>query len=411
MTTVFAYTQLLRNHWPMLLFGLMTVFWGNLGQSFFFSWYGPYIQQDFGLSASVYGAVYSAATLGSSFLLLMLGGVIDRLPLRCFIAGVSLFLFAAAAMLGAATTLPVLAVSILLLRFCGQGLMPHTAMTTMARYFNASRGKGISVANTGEPLGEMLLPLLVVALIGWVGWQASWYWLALSIPLIYLPLAWWLLGHSGAKDDVIKLATKAPHPVSNSLKDASRRTVLSDPRFWRALPLLLLAPFAITGVFIQFGFIVTERNWSPTLLASAFVVYGSFHWGVSIWVGNLVDQFTASRMLSVIALPLIVAFCVATLVSAPWAVWIMMAGLGAGNGCAGPITNALWAEIYGKKHLGSIRSLITAIMVMSTAAAPVLLGLLIDRGVTVEGFFITLLMISLTTGLLSWRAYTPRQEM
>lgn len=411
MTTVFAYANLLKQHWPMLIFGLMTVFWGNLGQSFFFSWYGPYIQNDFGLSASAYGGLYSAATLGSSVCLLMLGGAIDRLPLRWFIAGVSLGLFTAAALLGVANTLPVLFISILLLRFCGQGLMPHTAMTSMGRFFSASRGKGISVANTGEPLGEMVLPLLVVSLIGWVGWQASWYWLAISIPLLYLPLAFWLLSKAGPAEETAELNAEARQRAADPRNNGSRRTVLRDPRFWRVLPLLLLPPFAVTGVLIQSGFIVAERGWSPALLASAFVVYGAVHWGVSMWMGSLVDRFTAARVLSVIALPLIVAFGVATTVSASWAVWIMMAGMGAGIGCAGPITNALWAEIYGTRHLGSIRSLATAMMVMSTAAAPVVLGLLIDQGISVEGFFITLTAMALMAGLLSWRAFPPPSDV
>lgn len=407
MTTVFAYAGLLRQHWPMLVFGLMTVFWGNLGQSFFFSWYGSHIQHHFGLSASGYGGLYSAATLASSACLLVFGGAIDRLPLRWFIAGVSLGLFAAAALMGAANTLPVLVAAMFLLRFCGQGLMPHTAMTSMGRFFSASRGKGISVASTGEPMGEMVLPLLVVGLISWVGWQASWYWLAMSIPLVYLPCAWWLLSQAGPPEEIAKLNAGARQRAADPRNNGSRRTVLRDPRFWRALPLLLLPPFAVTGVLIQSGFIIAERGWSPALLASAFVVYGAVHWGVSMWMGSLVDRFTAARLLSVIALPLIIAFSAATVISAPWVVWIMMAGIGAGIGCAGPITNALWAEIYGIRHLGSIRSLATAMMVMSTAAAPVVLGLLIDHGISVEGFFLTLTGMALASGLLSWRAFPP----
>ncbi|MEX1057107.1 MAG: MFS transporter, partial [Natronospirillum sp.] len=407
MTTLFAYIGLIRQHWPMLVFGLMTVFWGNLGQSFLFSWYGTPIQQTFGLSASLYGGLYSAATLGSSFCLLALGGAIDRWPLRWFIVVVSMGLFAAALLLATTSNIVMLILAMFLLRFCGQALMPHTAMTTMARFFSNNRGKAISVANNGVPLGEMILPLTVVSLIAWVGWQHSWYWLAMSIPLVYIPLAWWLLSRARAPE-------KAPAPDVNAIsKDAdprnngNRRTVLRDPRFWRALPLLLLPPFAVTGIFIQSGFIITERGWPPTLLASAFVVYGAVHWATSMWVGSLVDRLTAARLLSAIAVPFIAAFTTGALVGAPWGAWVMMTSLGAGIGIAGPITNALWAEIYGTRHLGSIRSLTTSLMVMSTAAAPVLLGAFIDLGVTLGGFFGSLLVYAVVSGLLSWRAYPP----
>ena len=44
------------------------------------------------------------------------------------------------------------------------------------------------------------------------------------------------------------------------------------------------------------------------------------------------------------------------------------------------ILGALWPERYGVRHIGAIRSVMQAIMVLSTSLAPVLLGLLLDGG-------------------------------
>ena len=69
------------------------------------------------------------------------------------------------------------------------------------------------------------------------------------------------------------------------------------------------------------------------------------------------------------------------LVDAPWSVFVFMAMLGLTNGLALTVFGALWPEIYGTAHLGAIRSFITAIFVLATAAGPGLTGLLIDWGV------------------------------
>ena len=44
----------------------------------------------------------------------------------------------------------------------------------------------------------------------------------------------------------------------------------------------------------------------------------------------------------------------------------------------------MWAEVYGTRHLGAIRSMATAIMVFGTAVSPVLFGRLLDLGVSIE---------------------------
>ena len=58
-----------------------------------------------------------------------------------------------------------------------------------------------------------------------------------------------------------------------------------------------------------------------------------------------------------------------------------MALLGMSNGFSTTLFGALWPEIYGMKHLGSIRSIIVAMLVFATAVGPGLTGVLIDIGV------------------------------
>lgn len=152
------YLQFIRQQWPLLGFGFVTVFWGNLGQSFFISWFGASIQQSFAISAANYGLLYAVATLCSGLLIMALGAHIDRLPLGVFTALVAGGLMVACLMLSQINTLLMFGVALFLLRLCGQGLMPHTAQTTMARYFNDNRGKALSISASGVPLGEVFCP-------------------------------------------------------------------------------------------------------------------------------------------------------------------------------------------------------------------------------------------------------------
>ena len=58
--------------------------------------------------------------------------------------------------------------------------------------------------------------------------------------------------------------------------------------------------------------------------------------------------------------------------------------IGISNGLANVLGSSTWAEIYGVKHIGSIKALTTALMVFSTAFGTALFGMLIDRGFSIE---------------------------
>lgn len=385
---IHGYMHVFRSYWPMLFFGLLTVFFGNFGQSFFISWYGASIQSDLGLSAAAYGSAYSAATLVSGLTILAFGGAIDRIALRWFITIAAAGLTLAAVLMWRMASLPTLVLALFLLRFCGQGLMPHTAMTSMARYFSLNRGKAISVAGTGVPLGEIVLPSIAVALIALFGWQSAWLFIALIVPLVFLPIIHWLLAQAGPSEVDTESVTKAEQP--EAIPHGSRRTVLADGRFWRALPLVLAPPFIVTGLFIHQGFVLEQKGWSSNLFASAFIVYGAIHWASSIVTGTLVDQYSATRLLKFLGLPFVVGLSLGGFLDGGWVVFLMMGTLGVGIGMMGTIANAIWAEAYGTTHLGSIRSLITAMMVISTSASPILLGFLIDGGLSGRGMLLAM---------------------
>ena len=69
---------------------------------------------------------------------------------------------------------------------------------------------------------------------------------------------------------------------------------------------------------------------------------------------------------------------------APLTSFVFFGLLGITNGLANVLGSSTWAEIYGVKHIGSIKALTTALMVFSTAFGTALFGFLIDIGFLIE---------------------------
>ena len=111
------------------------------------------LRSEFGLSHGGFGSLYTLGTLASAAVLLPAGRLIDRLPLAVFTRWVVLGLAMAAAGFTLVAGPLTLALGIFALRFTGQGLMSHIALTAMARRYRRERGRAVAVASFGMPLG------------------------------------------------------------------------------------------------------------------------------------------------------------------------------------------------------------------------------------------------------------------
>lgn len=383
-----SYLRFIGHHWALLGFGFITVFWGNFGQSFFFAWFGADIQRSLGMTAGTYGSAYSLATLASAITIVWAGGLIDKMSLRRFSMLISLGLAVAMLVMSQASGLLTLLLGFFLMRLFGQSLLPHTGMTTMSRYFDDGRGKAISVAMSGVPVGEIILPVMAVMMIAWVGWQFTFMLLAVAVVVILLPTLLWLLSVSGL--NIGRQSTEAPTADKNptpGTRDGGRTEVLTDYRFWLALPGLLANPFMITGVFIHQNFLLESKGWDMSWLATCFIVYGAVHWLSSLISGVVVDRVRSTILLLFPLLPLLASLLVAAFMPGAMSALLMMALLGMSAGSSPPVTGWLWPQIYGTRKLGSIRSMNMAVMVLGTSISPVLFGYFIDTGITEAGLF------------------------
>lgn len=383
-----AYLSFIRHNWPLLGFGFLAVFWGNFGQSFFIAWFGADIQQQLGLSAGVYGAAYSAATLLSALTVVWAGGLVDRIVLQRYVMMVGAGLCLACLVLTLTTGLVSLFIGLYLLRLFGQSLFPHTGMTSMGRYFREGRGRAISVAMSGVPAGEIVLPLIAVALMAVVGWQGTFAIIGVMTVVFLLPVLGWLLGH--AEPALLRAqieASAGAAGVAPSGASAGRREVLSDYRFWLALPALMTTPFMVTGIFIHQAFLVESKGWTLGWLALCFTLYGVIHWISSLVSGVLVDRFGATRLLPLVQVPMLGALLVAAFMPGWWSAPVMMLLLGMAAGSGPPVTGSLWPRIYGTARLGAIRAMTMALMVGATSVSPVLFGYFIDAGISTGALF------------------------
>ena len=365
----------------VIIFGFIFTFFSSFGQSFFLGLFNSSIRETLSITHGQFGSIYASATLLSSFLLIWVGKKIDDVNIFRFAFYVTLLLAFSCFFFSKISSIVFLFVSIFLMRFSGQGLMSHTATTTISRYFTKSRGKALSIGWFGLSTAEFILPVLIVYLLSITDWQNIWLLISILI-LIFLPLTSFVLVKNLNFDS--REIDKDQISEKKEIKNWTRIEVLKDYRFYIICLNMLAMPWIATGVFVYQSYISESKEWGEFIIAQSFMVYSILSVITLLGSGFLIDKFTSRKLLIFMNLPLLISTIVLFYFDVSISAFIFLGLIGISNGLANVLGSSTWAEIYGVKYIGSIKALTTALMVFSTAFGTALFGILIDKGFSIE---------------------------
>ena len=381
----------------VIIFGFIFTFFSSFGQSFFLGLFNSSIRDTLSITHGQFGSIYASATLLSSFLLIWVGKKIDDINIFKFAFYVTLLLSFSCFFFSKISSIAFLFIAVFLMRFSGQGLMSHTATTTIARYFTKSRGKALSTCWFGLSTAEFILPVLIVYLLTIFTWQIIWISISILI-LIFLPIISFILIKKLNFDS--REETNDKDLKDRNIKQWKRIEVLKDYRFYVICLNMLAMPWIATGVFVYQSFITESKGWGSFVIAQSFMVYSILSVITLLASGFLIDKFTSRKLLIFTNIPLLFSALVLIFFNNPLTAFIFLGLIGISNGLANVLGSSTWAEIYGVKYIGSIKALTTALMVFSTAFGTALFGLLIDRGYSIEQIALVSFVYILTSIIL-----------
>ena len=379
--------RILSAYIPELSIGVFLIFSSSIGQTFFISLFSGEIRNEFSLSHGMFGIFYSAATLLSAIVFFWLGKLTDKFNLT-FLGLVTLgALSGFAFLLSSAETIFLLFLSLLGLRLFGQSMLGHIAITAMGRWFSEKRGRALSIALLGHPIGEALLPSLIIYFLLQFTWRDIWLGIGIIIIIIFLPLFYWLGKY--LKSRQLCRSNDSSMKSKNILNVSwNRSQVLKDLRFYQIIPGLLASPFIVTGVFFHQIHLVETKSWSIALFAYSYPFFALSVIGITFGTGWLVDRFSTIHLLRFFLLPLAFGLLLLASTDSTYVAPVFMILMGISSGAATIIISSIWVELYGINYLGSIRAMCFSMVVLSTSISPALMGLLLDKGVTLNVQFI-----------------------
>ncbi|MEM6465979.1 MAG: MFS transporter [Pseudomonadota bacterium] len=384
------------------------MFSSSFGQTFFISIFAGEIREAFDLSHGTWGGIYTIGTLASAALMLWAGGLADRIPPQRLGATIMVMLAVVCLCMALVPLAALLPLVIFGLRFCGQGMLSHIAIVSLGKWFARQRGRANSVISMGFLLGEACLPFLVVLLIGSIGWRSVWG-LAAMVAVgcaVLLP--------------ILLRTTRTPsHPAEASTGEGlfgrhwTRAGALKHWLFWVTSIGLFAPPVFGTAYFFHQVHLVDVKGWDLQTYTAFMPAFTLASLACMILAGGFVDRKGSAPLMRFCLLPFSLALVLLANIDSLWVVPVGLALYGATQGMMITLSAALWPEIYGTEHLGKIRALASAMMVLGSAVGPGVTGALIDQGIGFEsqmiGMAVYMIAVSIAYGFVF--AWVGRQQL
>ncbi|KUF09635.1 MFS transporter [Pseudoponticoccus marisrubri] len=363
--------------------GAMLTFLSSFGQTFFISIFAGEIRETFGLSHGAWGGIYTLGTAASAAAMVWAGVLTDRFRSRVLGSFVLVALASACLFMALNTAAALIPFVIFALRFCGQGMASHIAVVSMSRWFVATRGRALSVAGLGFAFGEAVLPVTFVSLMLVLDWR--WLWVGAAVTSIAaIPVLLMLL----RQERTPQSHADTDHALGMAQRHWTRKEVLGHWLFWFMVPALLGPAAFNTAFFFQQVHFAEIKGWAHLDLVALFPFYTATAVGALVLSGWLLDRLGTPRLMPWFQTPMIVAFLLFGLTESLALTFLGLIFLALSAGANNTLPNAFWAEFYGTRNLGAIKSMAAAVMVFGSAIGPGITGVLIDAGIGIETQYI-----------------------
>lgn len=304
--------------------------------------------------------------------------------------------------------------------FAAGGGFAHLAL--VPKWFVRMRARAIAIGSMGTAVSAMVYPLFAEAAINAFGWRTAWVAVGASSLVLLIPVA--LLMRRAPEDigllpdgDTTEEAAERARAASAS-GAAAREERSYTPReaarhrtTWLIVGVMVLTAPTLVGLTSNWAAHFRDLGLSSATAAGAVTSYGAFSILSRFVWGFLVERYHVRPV--AIAQALATALALLALLFAQTGPTALLYGAlqGITLGGALALQPLIWANYYGRRHLGAILGAFQPFASAAMAVSPAGIGLLRDGLGSYELVFAILLAMWVLAALLLYLARPlPRHE-
>lgn len=372
--------------WVVVFVAAMGVFFSGPGQTYSVSVFIDHYINEFGWSRSFVSSMYSMGTLAAGMSLPLVGRLVDskgHRKMNTIIAVV--FGFACLWMSFVASPI-MLFIGFFLIRMWGQGSMSLGAVTLVPQWFVTKRGRAFSFMALGGALSSAMLPPLNTWLNYTYGWRIGWRFWVLALWLVMAPLAFFLVRNRPEDAGLLPDGERAlPQPRETrderpAAQDDSwtAKEAMKTRSFWLLLFCTMIPSAVGTGMIFHQVSIMHEAGITPQAAAFVLSLMAIVQLPFSFVAGYIADRVPIRFVMATnFLLQIVIITLLLNTRSMPMAItYACLRGVAASfEAIQGGV---IWPNYFGRRYLGSIRSMAMTASVIGSAFGPLPFGIGFD---------------------------------
>jgi sugar phosphate permease len=366
-----------------------------------------------------FSTAYLVATLVSGFALPFLGPLIDRFGARVLLPLTSMLLAASCILMSYVEHLPLLYLSLGMLRLFGQGLMCLLATWLVGEWFQEKRGLVMGLMGVGGALSVMTFPLLNRYFILNYDWQTAWLVLA-AILLVTFVIPPWLAVRNRPEEEGLfpdwkyhppeKYPTHATKYSPHITRETwTRSEALRNPTFWKLVMCITCTSLVGTGVIFYADRVLEPVGMSGNKPYYVLALQALLATITCIVAGYLTSKIQARYLLATAMFLLAAAMALLVTMSSPWMVLPFAIMGGVHGGIIRTVGSVVWVNYYGREHQGAVAGAAVSVAVAGSALGPLPLAISEDMFGTLEPALILFMCLPIIAGIVVLSAAPPKR--
>lgn len=263
-------------------------------------------------------------------------------------------------------------------------ILYEPAFVVTATWFVRRRHQALTLLTLGGGLASVIFVPLSTWLVQRYDWRTALWLLAGLLAVITIPLHALILRRSPAALNILPdgeqstgvQGVQTPAHAAEPAKDSTVKVALHDPTFWWLSLGFALSTFSAVALSVHLLPFLATRGYQSGFAALTASVLGGSQIPGRLLFGPLGNRLSLRGVTALLFTLMLVGLFLLWDASTTWLMLVGACLFGMGSGASSPARAALVGEFYGIANYGAINGVMTLVLTLARAGAPVALGFL-----------------------------------